>query len=393
LSFFDDVDEPPAAPRASPRSRRTGGTAASSVGGARRGGATRAPHPPGASRPPRRPRTGGRPPDRQAIQTRRLILAVVVVVLIVVIALGVHSCDVSSTNSALRDYADSVSTIVTRSDETGTQLFRQLSAGGGASAAQSLALQVDQDHAAAASQLRQAQGLNVPGAMAQAQAKLVLALQMRRDGTAVIAGNIQQATSGGDAQAVERLATGTARFYASDVLYKAYAAPEIAAALNSAGIRAAGMLASGQFLQSISWLDPSYIAARLNVTLPSAKSAKIAPGTHGHQLNSVSVGGTLLTPGATNTLPASPPPTFTLNLTNSGQNNETDVTCKVTVSGGGPSGQTVIPETTPGETTTCQVKLPSSPPPGNYTVTAEVEPVPGEKNTANNVLTFPVTFQ
>jgi hypothetical protein len=318
---------------------------------------------------------------------------VIVLVLIVVVALGVHSCDVSSTNSALRDYTDSVSTIITRSDETGTRLFRQLSAGGGASAAQSLALQVDEDHAAAVSQLRQAQGLSVPGAMALAQSNLLRTLQMRRDGLLVIAHNIEQAVSGSDAAAVEAIATGTARFYASDVLYKAYAAPEMAAALNAAGIRPAGMLASGQFLQSISWLDPSYIASRLDVSLPSAKGGKIAPGTHGHQLNSVSVNGTLLSTGATNTLPASPAPTFTLNLTNSGQNTETDVKCKVTLSNGGPSGQAVIAQTTPGETTSCQVTLSSAPTPGNYTVTAEVEPVPGETDIANNVLSFPVTFQ
>lgn len=314
--------------------------------------------------------------------------------MIVVIALGVHSCDVSSTNSALRDYTDSVATIVTKSDETGTRLFRQLTAGGGAAAAQSLALQIDQDHAAAASQLRQAQGLSVPGAMTLAQSNLLRTLQMRRDGLLVIAQNVEQAVSGGSSAAVEQIATGTARFYASDVLYKAYAAPEMAAALNAAGIRPAGMLASGQFLQSISWLDPSYIASRLDVTLPRAKGGgPIAPGTHGHQLNSVSVGGTVLSTGATNTLPASPPPTFTLNLTNSGQNQETNVKCKVSVSNGGPSGEAVIPQTTPGETTTCQVTLSSSPAPGSYTVTAEVEPVPGETNIANNVLTFPVTFQ
>ena len=37
--------------------------------------------------------------------------------------------------------------------------------------------------------------------------------------------------------------------------------------------------------------------------------------------------------------------------------------------------------------------LTSAPPAGNYTVTAPIAPVPGEKNTANNTQTFPVTFQ
>ncbi len=65
--------------------------------------------------------------------------------------------------------------------------------------------------------------------------------------------------------------------------------------------------------------------------------------------------------------------------------------CKVTVNG--ISGQTVVPQTQAGQATTCNVQLSSSPPAGSYTLTATVSPVPGEKNTSNNTLTFPVTFQ
>ena len=57
------------------------------------------------------------------------------------------------------------------------------------------------------------------------------------------------------------------------------------------------------------------------------------------------------------------------------------------------SGKTTVPETTPGQHATCTVTLNASPPAGNYTVTATIGKVPGEKNTANNTLTFPVTFQ
>ena len=47
----------------------------------------------------------------------------------------------------------------------------------------------------------------------------------------------------------------------------------------------------------------------------------------------------------------------------------------------------------PGSRPPARSRCSSSPPAGSYTVTATVEPVPGEKNTANNTLTFPVTFQ
>jgi hypothetical protein len=107
----------------------------------------------------------------------------------------------------------------------------------------------------------------------------------------------------------------------------------------------------------------------------------------------VSVGGATLQTGSTNTIPAQPAPTFTLSFINSGQNKETNVGCKVSLSGSSISGTGTVPETSPGQTYTCKVTLSSSPTPGTSTVTAEIEPVPGEKNTSNNKLTFPVTFQ
>jgi hypothetical protein len=56
------------------------------------------------------------------------------------------------------------------------------------------------------------------------------------------------------------------------------------------------------------------------------------------------------------------------------------------------SGKATVAQTTPGETTTCQVTLASSPPAGTYNVKATIKPVPGEKVISNNTQTFPVTF-
>jgi hypothetical protein len=187
-----------------------------------------------------------------------------------------------------------------------------------------------------------------------------------------------------------------ARFYASDAVYKDYALPQIVSALHSAGIAVGGSngqpLENGQFLPSLDWLTPSFIANRLHTTVTTA-SANCAPSTlRGHSLNSVSVGGTTLQPGSTNTVPASPPPAFTLTI-GTGNMTENNVTLKVTLSGSSISGQTVLPQTPANQTATGQVTLNGSPPPGNYTVTAQVVPVPCEKNTANNTLTFPVTVQ
>lgn len=370
MSFFDEPEETRTAPRRAPRSRRSTG---------------------GSRRPPS--------PSRQAIQIRRGVLAAVVVVLIVLIAVGVHSCQVSARNSSLKDYNDNVASLNQQSVQTGANFFQALTSG--TSDPTTLQHNLNQAVSDARNQLMSAQKMDVPDEVKAAQQNFVLALQMRHDGMMNIAANVGAALQPQTSKdAVNTIAAEMARFYASDVLYKDYSVPQTIGALRAAGISVGGLdgeqINSSQFLPDVRWLTPEYVATELHVSLPASTSSsggKVAPGLHGHELNSVSVGGTTLQTGATNTVPASPQPTFTLNFANTGQNTETNVKCKVSVSGTSDSAVTTVPQTTAGESTSCQVTLPSAPPTGSQTVTATIEPVPGEKNIANNTLTFPVTFQ
>lgn len=319
--------------------------------------------------------------------------------LLILIVVGVHSCQVSQANGALKDYSVSVSALMQASQQTSRQFFNLLSSGQGSANAPNLQSQVDEARLAAADQLSRAQNLSAPDSVKTAQQKLVLAMQMRVDGIGRIAQQLQPALEAQtSADADNAIAAEMARFYASDVLYKDYVLPTIVGALHAAGVTVGGSngepVFPGQFLPDVQWLVPSYVASVLHSPAgPTTGPTKVSPGTHGHALNSVSVGGTTLQTGSTNTIPASPPPTFTLNFSNTGQNAETNVTCKVTVSGSSISGQTVVPRTAPGQTTSCKVTLSSSPSPGSGTIKATVEPVPGEKNTANNTQSFPITFQ
>ena len=369
MSFFDEPEETRTAPRAAPRRRRPTG-----------GG--------------RRPPTG----DRQAFLVRRIALAIVVIIAIVLIAVLVNSCETSARNSALKDYNNGVASLNARSVQTGTNFFNALTTG--TSDPTSLQQSLAQAANTASKELSDAKGLSTPDEVKGAQQHFVDALQMRKDGMTNITNQIGPALQSQTSQnAVHTIAAEMARFYGSDVLYKDYTLPQIVGALNAAGIAVGGLdgqqLNESQFLPSIQWLDPVHVANVLHVTLPSSatQSQNIAPGLHGHMLNSVSVGGSTLQTGATNAIPASPAPTFTLNFANTGQNTETNVKCKVTISGSSDSGQTIVPQTTAGESTSCQVTLSSAPPKGSFTVKAEIVPVPGEKNVANNSLTFPVTFQ
>jgi hypothetical protein len=327
------------------------------------------------------------------------VAAVALLVVVILVAVGVHSCQVSQANSSLRNYSDSVASIVRASNQTGQQFFNVLSSGQGASSGANLQSQIDEARLSAENQLNRAAGLDVPNQVKSAHADVLLTLQMRRDGIAQIAQQIQPALQASTAtDAVNQIAADMARFYGSDVVYKDYALPGVVAALHNADISVGGTngepVEGGQFLPNLQWLTPSFVATELHTSVGSAsKSGKVTPGTHGHELNSVSAGGTTLQSGSTNTIPASPAPTFTLTFTNSGSNNETSVVCKVTLSNSGPSGSTTIPQTQAGQQGTCQVPLSSAPKAGSYTLTATIEPVAGEKTTSNNTQTFPVTFQ
>lgn len=323
---------------------------------------------------------------------RRAVALSALVVIVLLIALGVHSCDVSSTNSALQNYTNNVSSLISQSDQTGTQLFAVLEGAGAKNSPTSVQNSINQARYAAQKTLDQAKHMSVPSQVQAGNQKLLLALQMRFDGISNIANEIQPALgTSASANSINRLAAETARFYTSDVVYKDYAAPEIASAVNHAGVRFSP-LNPGQFVPNVQWLLPSYIAQKLAV--PGARSTHVAPGLHGHTLNSVTAGGNQLQPGGvTNTLTASPAPTFTLNFTNGGTNNESDVVCKVTISATGVSGQTVVPHTTAGQSSTCTVKLNGTPPTGTHSVVATIEKVPGEKNLQNNTLTYTVNFQ
>jgi hypothetical protein len=324
-----------------------------------------------------------------------MLLAAVIVAAILVVV-GVHSCQVSARNSAMRDYDNSVASLVQRSNQTGHTLFTELSGASGSSNQTALQTQLNQTRAQTLDQLRTAKGLSVPDPMKTAQSRLLLTMTMRADAVSKIAEEIQPAlspqTAGG---AVASISQQMSRLYASDVLYNDYVAPAVASALHNVGIAVGGFqgqpITHGHFVPSSQWLSTSYVSQQLG-SVTARKGGKPAPGIHGHRMESVTVNGVPLQTGTTNSVAASPPPTFACTFQNDGQNTETDVVVKVAVSGTSISGHAVVPKTVPGHSYTANVTLSSSPPAGGYTVTATVERVPGETVTTHNTLTFPVTF-
>jgi len=327
---------------------------------------------------------------------RRIIAGVVIVIVIVLILIGVSSCQSSTNKSALESYASNVNSLITRSQTDSAELFAALKKGVSSSDAVTVQTQINKIAQDAANVLSSARKQSVPSPAKEAQANLVEALQLRYDGLISIAKQIQPAVGSSISQsAVSTIAGDMARFYSSDVLYKLYTVPELAAALHGANavVGPQGVRISGdQFLESLSWLTPRYIANTLGVSIGSSSgsgSSATGPLPHGSKLNSVSFKGSQLQTNG-NTIAAKPAPTFTLNFSDSGASTERNVVCKVTV--GSVSGHSTVAELTPGSSTNCSVTLSSPPPAGTATLTATIEKVPGETRLSNNTMSFPVTF-
>ncbi len=384
MSFFDEADELEETPSTEPRRSRSMPRRRSS----RSDG--------GSRRPP-----GDR--HQQEIQNRRLIAAVVIVVIVIVMALLIHGCQVSQTNDSLKNYNADVSKLITDSNDNGASMFNALESGDlSSSGIETLQNKLNSNAATARTQLSTAESFGAPGQMTDAQAALVQTMELRSQAISKIAEHIQGAASKTTSKdAVYDISVATSMLYGSDVMYKTFVTPDIAKALNGAGIpigsgEGAQQINPGQILHDLGWLNSDFIAKTVGaqVSTSAANAANNSgSGPHGHQLNYVTVNGTQLITTTTNTIPASStPPKFTLNVTNSGVYNEYDVECKVSVEGLSDTGTATIPETIKGQTTTCSVTLPSAVPSGVHAVTAEVVPVPRETVTSNNIATYTVTF-
>lgn len=378
LSFFDESDET----RRAPRPRRIPQS---------RGG--------GGQRPPM---------DNQTLLVRRLVAAGAMLLVILLLVLLVKGCVDNRREAALKDYNRSVRTLVEQSrSEVAKSFFAAL---GGASSGEPTQVQetINQLRVRADEELAQAQRLDPPDAMKSAQTNLELVLSLRRDGVAKVADEIQTALGGtaGAGTAVDAIAGQMQAFNASDVVYSQRVAPLILKGLKDDGIAAsydgtAGeqVLPYADFLPdgNISWMSPDYVAGQLGATTSSGRSGgNPAPGLHGHQIDSVSVGGVALATDGSNRIPASPPPTFVVNFTNGGENDETNVKVTVEVTGSGSPirAQAIVPNTTAGGSATANVTLRQSPSTsGPSTIRVTVEQVPGEETLDNNTASYTALFE
>jgi hypothetical protein len=318
---------------------------------------------------------------------RRRAAAGVGVVLLIIIVLVVNGCLKSQRLQSLKDYNRNVSLIATESDnQVSRPLFSAL-AGAAGKTALNVEVQVDQLRIQAQSLAARAKGLSVPGDMAAAQRNLLLALDLRVEGLTKVAALLPKALGGQGKSASTPIAGDMELFLASDVIYSQRVAPLIQQTLASNGIQGL-TTASTHFLPNLGWLEPASALARLSgQAQSSSQGGQTVTGNHGSALKGVGVGANeLATEPTLNHISGGGNPTFTVQVEDSGEFSETNVTVQVTVTAGGKQYKAshAIAKTEPGKTVSVDIPVTGIPLGVASKIEVKIEGVPGENDLENN---------
>jgi hypothetical protein len=183
-------------------------------------------------------------------------------------------------------------------------------------------------------------------------------------------------------------------FLASDVVYTQRFVPGLRKGLRDDDLLGQVRIPSSQFLPTVQWLQPTFVAGKVN-GIRTGKSGSAAPGLHGTGLGTVSLGGQALTPGGSVSIKLGDTLKADVQVTNQGENTETDVNVKVTIGKGADAIEDEQPldSIAAGETKTVSLTIGEKPPTGqNVPVTVSIDAVPGEQKTDNNRQTFTAIF-
>lgn len=330
---------------------------------------------------------------------RRIAALAIGALIVVLLALGINSCLNNRQEQALKDYNREVSTIVRDADANADAVYETLA--GGEQPSTDVQSEINQLRFRAQALTKQAEDLDVPDDMRPAHRNVLLSLSLLQEAMGKIAERLPAALSTDSATAVPAVRAIAGEFQAFDaanVVYNRRGAALIKEVLDDNEI-GGQTIQNSSFVQNFGWLQPSTVARRINSEAGrgagDAGTREPAPGLHGHGLIGVSVGNVTLQPGQANRIPAASNLSFSVKVANQGDNPETEVRVRVRIRGADEpiSVQKVIEQTMAKTETTVTIPLGEAPPIGQpVTVTVEVLPVPGEKNTTNNNASYPALF-
>lgn len=324
---------------------------------------------------------------------RRTIAILGAVVIVILLVVGINGCLDSRKDTAFRNYANDVRSLVTAEQDLSKRFFETLSKPARGDAL-SIQTQVNAQRVDAEQLVQRAKDTSHPGELSTAHGWIVTAFQFRADAIGRIANLLPTALGDkGKTAAIDSIAGQMQALLASDVIYSQRAIPALTGAFSKRNITE--RFPNERFMPDLGWLDPTTVGARL-AKLSGASGQSATPGLHGTSLDTVTVqpSGTVLTSTGLNRASLSNQLAFDVKLTNGGSSEEKDVGVTITISGAKKiSVNQTIPRIAAGQSAT--VSIPISQQPDTKAVnavTVAIAAVPGEKNTANNKATYQVAF-
>jgi hypothetical protein len=345
---------------------------------------------------PRRPQrpSGALPIDQHTLMVRRRIVFGAAIVLLILIALLINGCLNGEKTQELKDYNREVSTVAQEFDEhVSRPLFEALTDASSKSAL-NVEVQVGQLRVQAQQLVTHVKGLKAPGEVSAAQNDLLLAFDLRSEAVAKIAGLVPTALGGQGKQAIAQTSGALELLLASDVIYSQRVAPLVQQALGADGVHGLST-APSRSLPNVGWLEPSTAEGRITGKASGSTQSQTVTGNHGSALKGVSVGASTLEPEPTlNHISGGGSPTFTVQVENSGESNETNVKVETTVTAAGRQFKAshVIEKTEPGKTVSVDIPVSGIPLGVAAKIEVNIAGVPGENDLENNKGTFLAIF-
>ena len=353
--------------------------------------AVRTERPPRRSRGPRRPQG---PPSGLTPLLRLVGLISFAILIVVLLVFWASSCRGEAKRDRYQGYMQDVQGVADRSERIGSQLSTTLTR---REVRQAALVRTLDGYAQQQEQLvAAAQRVDPPGPLREQHEHLVDSLQFRVSGLRGLADAFGTRT-GNATRVGELLSAQYRRLVAGDVAWDDLFSAPAAAELRRQDLRGVNVPDSN-FVA-----NPDIATSRAMSTIWQRVRGQAAtggtatpPGTHGHNLVSVTVvGGSRLNPNALNKIVATTDLSFEVVFENSGDSTETGVEVELTIQKETePLTRTRrVDLTEPGQEVRAVFRNVGPVPfVQRTTLQVSVKPVPGEENSTNNTAEYPVIF-
>jgi hypothetical protein len=351
------------------------------------------PQPP-SERGRRRRGSGFRPPGNLTPLLRLIGLIALAILVVVLLVVWVEGCTEEAKLDRNRTYLADIGAIGSASARLGQQVATTLTTPG--LNQEDLDAKLGGYVQTAENQTQQAEDLNAPGAMEVPNAGAVEALRYRANGLRGLQAAFRQTADETDASvAGEALLEQTQRLLASDVIWTDSFQEPAKVVLDDEGIEGL-TVPSSQFVTTDDLVRQSSLAA-IWQRIQGAATGGTTTGLHGSRIAYVKAlpSGTLLSTTTETTIKVTDELKFEVGVEDSGESQEVRIKVTLTIpKTPNPIVKTAtIPIIDQGETKAVTFAVGALVPFGEQTtVKVDIDPVPGETNTANNTAEYPVIF-